>query len=71
MLKARTLTIQIARSPEDIYNFLVDPANLASWTLVQNGRPEPSAGPNSWAFDGPRDKVVVHFTPANDFFVLD
>lgn len=71
MLKARTLTIQIARPPEDVYNFLVDPANLAGWTLVQNGRPDPAAGPNSWAFDGPRDTVVVHFTPANDFLVLD
>lgn len=71
MLKARTLTVEIARPPEDVYNFLVDPANLASWTLVNNGRPEPAAGPNSWAFDGPRGTVVVHFTAPNPFFVLD
>ena len=42
MLKARTLTVEIARPVEDVYNFLVDPANLAGWTLVQNGRPEPA-----------------------------
>ena len=71
MLKARTLTVEIARPPEYIYKFLVDPANLAGWTMVQNGRPEPSAGPNSWAYDGPRGTVLVHFTPANPFFVLD
>ena len=71
MLKARTLTVEIARQPEDVYNFLVNPANLASWTLVRNGRPEPSAGPNSWAFDGQRGTVIVHFTPANPLFVLD
>ena len=71
MLKARTLTIEIARPPDDVYNFLVHPANLAGWTLAQNGRPEPSAGPNSWAYDGPRGTVLVHFTPANPFFVLD
>jgi hypothetical protein len=71
VLKARTLTVEIARPPEDVYRFLVDPANLAGWTMVQNGRPEPSAGPNSWAYDGPRGTVLVHFTPANPFFVLD
>lgn len=71
MLKARTLTVEIARRPEDVYDFLVDPANLASWTLVQNGRREPAAGPDSWAYDGPRGTVLVHFTPRNPFFVLD
>ena len=71
MLKARTLTVEIARPADEVYDFLVDPANLAGWTLVQNGRPAPSAGANSWAYDGPRGTVIVHFTPANPFFVLD
>jgi uncharacterized protein YndB with AHSA1/START domain len=71
LLKARTLTVEIARPPGDVYNFLVDPANLAGWTLVNNGRPEPKAGPRSWAYDGPRGTVLVHFTPPNPFLVLD
>ena len=71
MLKARTLTIEIDRPAEDVYRFLAEPGNLASWTMVQNGRPAPSVGPNCWAFDGPRGAVIVHFTPANPFFVLD
>lgn len=71
MLKARTLTVEIARPPQDVYRFLVDPANLAGWTAVQNGRPEPSAGPNSWAYDGPSGTVLVHFTAPNPFLVLD
>jgi uncharacterized protein YndB with AHSA1/START domain len=71
VLKARTLTVEIARPPEDVYNFLVDPANLAHWTLVKNGRPDPASGPDSWAYDGPQGQVVVHFTPANPLFVLD
>ena len=71
MLKARTLSVEIGRPPEDVYNFLADPANLAHWTLVKNGRPEPSAGPNSWAFDGQRGMVIVHFTPPNAYLVLD
>ena len=71
MLKARTLTVEIARPPDDVYQFLVNPANLAGWTLVQNGRPHPEAGPHSWAYDGPRGTVLVHFTAPNPFLVLD
>lgn len=71
MLKTRTLTIDIARPPGEVYDFLVNPANLAHWTLVQNGRPCPEAGPDSWAYDGPRGTVLVHFTAANPFLVLD
>lgn len=71
MLKARTLTVEIARPPDDVYRFLVEPANLGSWTLAENGRPAPKAGPHSWAYDGPRGAVLVHFTAPNPFFVLD
>ena len=71
MLKARTLTVQIARPVEEVYAYLVDPANLAGWTTVERGRPVPEAGPLAWAFDGPRGTVLAHFTPANPFLVLD
>lgn len=71
MLKARTITVDIARPPEDVYNFLVEPGNLERWTLVKNGRPAPEAGPNSWAYDGERGSVIVHFTLPNPFLVLD
>ena len=71
MLKARTLTVQIARPVEKVYAYLLDPANLAGWTMVENGRPQPEAGPLAWSFDGPRGAVMVHFTPANPFFVMD
>lgn len=71
MLKARTLTVQIARPVEEVYAYLLDPANLAGWTMVEGGRPVPEAGPLAWAFDGPRGTVLARFTPANPFFVLD
>ena len=71
MLKSRTLTVQIARPVKEIYAYLLDPANLAGWTLVENGRPMPDAGPLVWSFEGPRGAVIVSFTPANPFFVLD
>lgn len=71
MLKARTLTVQIARPIEKVYAYLVDPANLAGWTMVSNGQEHPEAGPLVWSFDGPRGTVMVHFTPPNVFNVLD
>ena len=71
MLKSRTVTINIARSPDDVFNFLLDPTNLSRWTMVKNGRQLPDVGPYSWAFDGPRGSVVVHFSPPNPLFVLD
>ncbi|MGV8831399.1 MAG: SRPBCC family protein [Devosia sp.] len=71
MLKARTLTVLINRPVDDVYGFLVDPSNLASWTMVGPGRPEPAEGPLVWSFDGPRGSVLVRFTPPNRFHVLD
>lgn len=71
MLKARTLTVQIARPPAKVYEYLVDPANLGGWTTVKNGRRVPEAGPLVWAFDGQRGPVLAHFTPPNAFYVLD
>jgi hypothetical protein len=71
MLKARTLTVLINRSVEDVYGFLVEPANLPRWTMIEGGRPEPTKGPLAWSFEGHRGKVLVRFTPPNPFFVLD
>lgn len=71
MLKARTLTVQIARPVEEVYAYLVNPANLAGWTAVSNGRPQPDLGPLMWLFDTPRGTALLQFTPANPFFVLD
>ena len=71
MLKARTLTVLINRPIQDVYDFLVEPANLARWTLVGPGQAEPEEGPLVWSFDGPHGLVLVRFTPRNAFFVLD
>jgi uncharacterized protein YndB with AHSA1/START domain len=71
MLQARTLSVQIALPIDDVYRFLVEPANLAHWTLVENGRPEEGKGPLVWSFDGPRGRVFARFTLPNPFHVLD
>src|SRR5690606_26321450 len=71
MSKAQPLSVYIARPIAEVYKFLADPANLSSWTFARNGRHEPDAGLLVWSFDGPRGRVLVHFTPPNPFYVLD
>ncbi|MGV8853182.1 MAG: SRPBCC family protein [Devosia sp.] len=71
MLQARTVTVLINRPIEDVYDFLVEPANLARWTTVGPGQAEPEQGPLVWSFLGPQGLVRVRFTPPNRFYVLD
>ena len=71
MRKSHTINIQIQRPVEEVYAFLGDPQNLASWTMVENGRQVPDSGPLVWAFEGPRGAVLVHFTPPNAHFIMD
>ena len=71
MLKARTLTVQIDRSIEEVYDFLVEPANLMRWAPVGAGRPEPLKGLRAWSFESQRGAVLVHFTARNPYHVLD
>lgn len=71
MLKTRTLTVEINRPIEEVYAFLVEPANLMRWTQVSGGRPEPLKGLRAWSFTGPRGAVLVHFTARNAYHVLD
>jgi len=71
VLKSRTLSVQILRPRAPIYAYLANPANLANWTMVKGGTRVPEAGPLVWSFDGPRGKVLVHFTPLNEHFILD
>ncbi|WP_332700595.1 SRPBCC family protein [Devosia sp.] len=71
VLKAQTLTVHIARPIAEVYEFLVNPANLGRWTFARDGRHEPAAGLLVWSFAGPEGRVLLHFTRPNPFFVLD
>lgn len=71
MLKARTLTVLINRPIDDVYNFLIEPENLARWTLVGAGQPASDEGPGAWSFEGPNGPVLVRFSAANSLHVLD
>mgnify|MGYP003120761805 CR=1 FL=1 len=71
MLKARTLTVLINRRIDDVYSFLINPANLARWTPIGAGQPEPEEGPLVWSFVGPDGLTLVRFSPPNDQHVLD
>lgn len=71
MLKSQTLSVQILRPRAQIYAYLAEPANLARWTTVKGGARVREAGPLVWSFDGPRGKVLAHFTPVSEHFILD
>jgi len=71
MLKTRTLTVLINRSVDDVYGFLTNPANLARWTLLGEGRAEPAEGPLVWSYVGADGHVLVRFSPRNPYHVLD
>jgi uncharacterized protein YndB with AHSA1/START domain len=63
------LAVVIDRSPEAVYAYASDPANLPEWAAglaagvrQENGR---------WFADSPMGAVEVAFVPANDLGVLD
>ena len=71
MLKARTLTVLINRPINDVYAFLINPANLAHWTMIGPGKAQPAEGPLAWTFEGSDGVVLVRFSPPNPYHLLD
>ncbi|MEL0028600.1 MAG: SRPBCC family protein [Perlucidibaca sp.] len=70
--ESRTLSITIRRCPHQVYDFLTEPLNLPTWASGLGGNirvsPEPAGG---WLADTPGGTITIHFSPANDFGVLD
>ncbi len=69
MFESRIITITIDRTPEEIYDFVSNPANLPRWasglgTSIKNVNGE-------WVADTPNGPVKVRFAPRNDLGVLD
>jgi len=68
-IESRTLSVRIDRPLATVYEFLVDPANWNQWAfgLGQSLRRSDSG----WIADSAGGIVKVHFTPRNEFAVLD
>jgi hypothetical protein len=68
-VESRTITVRIDRPFDQVYGFLVDPANWNQWAfgLGKNLRQSRSG----WVADSGGGTVNVRFTPRNSFGVID
>jgi hypothetical protein len=69
VLEVRHVSVSIRRSPESVYRFASDPANLPKWASGLGGSIKNVGG--KWIADGPLGKIEVRFVEKNDLGVLD
>ena len=68
MTESRTVSISIKRRPEEVYEYLADPANFPKWSVfIKEIRKEG----NEWIATTPESTVRIRFTPRNEFRILD
>jgi uncharacterized protein YndB with AHSA1/START domain len=63
------VSVHIARSVDDVYDYLSDPAHLPEWAAGLSGSIELVEG--QWVSDSPMGRVVVQFAAPNTWGVLD
>lgn len=73
--ESRTFSVTIGRCPHQVYDFLANPLNLPQWATglggnIRQGDPARD-GATGWLADTPSGTIVIHFSPLNDFGVLD
>jgi len=66
----RHISVWVAAAPEVVYALAADPATWPRWAagLAAGGLRQTGQG---WVADSPMGEVVVEFSPANEFGVLD
>lgn len=71
MLKSRVMTVPFNRSYEEVYGFLSKPENFVLWGgAVPDTRMDHLSG-TDYLVDLPRGRLVMRFSPRNDYGVLD
>jgi len=68
-LSARTLTITIDRPFDQAYAFAREPANFAKWAAGLARTLHQEDG--QWLAQTPEGQAIVHFSPPNEYGVLD
>ena len=68
MTASSTVSISIKRRPEEVYEYLVDPANFPKWSIFIK---EIKQEGNEWIATTPERTVRIRFTSRNEFRVLD
>lgn len=70
--ESRTFSVTIQRCPHQVYDFLTEPRNLPAWASGLGGNIRENPGKEGgWLADTPGGTIVIHFSPVNDFGVLD
>lgn len=67
--RVRHISVFIDRSPEKVYEFASNPANLPRWATGLGGSIREVNG--EWIADAPMGKVKIRFVEQNKFGVLD
>lgn len=64
------ISVHIARTPADVYEFASKPENLPLWAAGL-ARSEGKKAGDWWVMEAPFGKVQVRFAPKNDLGVMD
>jgi hypothetical protein len=68
MIESQTVSISIKRRPDEVYEYLADPANFPKWSVfIKEIRKEG----DEWIATTPSGTVRIRFTPGNEFRILD
>ena len=70
MFASRIIKVVIARPFAEVYDFLAEPRNFASWATMPGGRIQ-SLGDGDWLAEMPDSRLVMRFSPRNPYGVLD
>ncbi|PYI52499.1 polyketide cyclase [Paenibacillus flagellatus] len=69
VLQALTVTVTIARPPQEVYDYAREERNFAAWTtsFSRSIRQED----DWWIVETDEDPVYIRFVPRNDYGILD
>jgi hypothetical protein len=67
--ETRTISVYIDRSPQEVYNFAADPANVPRWAVGLGTAIEQVNG--EWVAQTPDGPVTVRMTEPNPFGIMD
>jgi hypothetical protein len=70
MRRSHTISVSIDRPFDEVYDYLVKPANYENWAAVEPGSFKPLDN-GDWQGETPDGLRHFRFTPPNNFGVLD
>jgi hypothetical protein len=67
--EARVVSLSVTRPLKEVYDFLAEPGNFASWAFVDNAMMEP-IGPDEWSVETSVGRRFMKFQPRNRHGIL-